>query len=108
MRFQPAVVITSGRSYSYVGRCRPLRPGLSAFDLWSDFGGFPLFRRFRLFGGWERLRLVLEPPAQADDGDGGVGQAGQVAGRFASVHSGAVLVPKPVAGQHQEGAVVRD
>ena len=45
-----------------------------------------------------RLRLVLEPPAQADDGDGGVGQAGQVAGQFAAAHPGAVLVPGPVAG----------
>ena len=43
------------------------------------------------------LRLVAESAAQLDDGDSGVGEAGEIARQLAVAHSGAVLVVGEVA-----------
>ena len=77
---------------------RPGWRGLGRSGIGSG-GGEDFARGLALAGGAVplRLRLVREAPAQADDRDGGVGQAGEVARRFAVAHAGAVLVPGPVA-----------
>ena len=78
--------------------------------LWGVFGWFRRFgagsggadhlpQGFALAGGVVPLGLwlMLEPPAHSDDGDGGVGQAGQVARQSAVAHPGPLLVPGSVA-----------
>ena len=74
--------------------------------------GWGLRERCGLFGGVDdlaqgvslsggvvavRLGLVAEPAAHADDGDGGVGQAGEVAGQAPGAHARAVLVVGDIA-----------
>ena len=43
------------------------------------------------------LRLMQEPPAHTDDGDGGIGQAGKVARQATGAHARAVLVTGDIA-----------
>lgn len=65
----------------------------------SESRGEDVAQRVGLGGGIVpvRLRLVLEASAHADDGDGGVGEAGEVAGQPAGADAGAVLVEGEVA-----------
>ena len=58
-----------------------------------------LARGVGLFGGAAavRLGLVAELPAHSDDGDGGVGQGGEVAGHSADAYARAILVLGDVA-----------